>query len=358
MQIVKKKYTIGLVLFVIALGVIAFLPLDLPYKVKSVAVVRPALEWELGRNTEGSLSSLLRNNLTGSVESYGNTEFRRGDVMKFELNPTIEAGGFIQEGDTIGFLYSNEERMKLIQLLGELEVLESQLSYYKAGQKPEDIESAEREVLLAEQELATQRKLMNRSENLKKDSVISMQQYEIDQNELQVKEMNKNLAEAKLKSIMAGDKPEQIQLVQTQIAVAKQQISQVRERLDYLTVISPISGIVVLERKLIQEDILVRVLDTSSFIGIAPILLSDRDFIEPGSEVSIITKIFEKHSVGKVYDFNNVSEIINGEPAVYFTIQFEQSHPSLIPGNLIEIEVKGVTLNPRQYVDKTFNSPG
>lgn len=358
MDLVRKKYTIGLFLAVIILGGLAFVPWDLTYSVRTRAVVKAKVEWEIFRNSEGSISSLLRNNLTGSISSYGNTEFRRGDVMKFEMLPGLYEGGYVEKGDTIGYLYSNDEQMRLIEMKGELKVLESQLKYYTAGQKPEDVVKAEREVDLANQELETQRKLMKRTEMLMKDSVISVQQYEMDLNELKVKALRKTLAEAALNSIKAGDKPEQIELIHSRISALRQQIKQVENRLEYMTLISPLPGMIVLERNFDNQDMLLKVIDTSNYIGVAPLLLQDREYITEGSEVHIITQLYEKTPCGFIKDFNNVSEIVDGQGVVFFTIQFDKSLPILFPGNFIEIEVKGVGLRPIQYMAKSFNSPG
>lgn len=357
MNLVRKKYTIGLFLAVIVLGALSFVPWDLTYTIRTRALVKAHLEWEIFRNSEGSISSLLRNNLTGSISSYGNTEFRRGDVMKFELLPDLYEGGFIVKGDTIGYLYSNEEQMRLIEMKGELKILESRLKYDTAGEKPEEVERAEREVDLASQQLETQRKLMARTEMLMKDSVISVQQYEIDQNELKVKELQKTLAEANLRSIKAGDKPEQIELMKSRIKALNQQILQVEDRLEYMTLISPLSGMIVLERNFENQDMLLKVIDTSNYIGVAPLLLKDRESFTTGNKVNIITQLYEKTPCGYIKDFNNVSQIVDGQGVVFFTIQFDKTLPVLFHGNFIEIEVKGVSLKPIEYMAKSFNSP-
>lgn len=357
MNLIRKKYTIGLFLAVLILGALSFVPWDLSYTIRTRALVKAQIEWEVFRNSEGSISSLLRNNLTGSISSYGNTEFRRGDVMEFKMMPDLHEGRFIVKGDTIGYLYSNEEQMRLIEMKGELKVLESRLKFDAAGEKPEEIEKAEREVDLAIQELETQRKLMSRTEMLMKDSVISVQQYEIDQNELKVKELQKTLAEAKLRSVKAGDKPEQIELMKSRIQALSQQIKQVENRLEYMTLISPISGMIVLERNFDNQDMLLKVIDTSNYIGVAPLLLKDREYIMEGDKVNMITQLYEKTPCGFIKDFNNVSQIVDGQGVVFFTIQFDKSLPILFPGNFIEIEVKGVSLKPIEYMATSFNSP-
>lgn len=358
MQIVNRKYTIILVLIVIAMGTVSLLPLDLPYKTSSKAIIKPSFEWELLRDAEGTIASVYHNHENGLIESYGNTEFRRGDVMHFYLRSDLSDGDFVDAGDTIGYTYSNEEQMRLIELEGKLEVLQSQLGYYTAGQKPEDIEWAEKEVMLASQELETQQKLMARSERLMKDSVISTQQYEIDLNELRVKEMRKVLAEAKLKSLLAGDKPEQITLTQSQIAATRQQINQIKQRLNFLTLTTPVSGVLSSGKSFKKGNRLLRVIDNKRYIGVAPIKLDDKPYIEQDNDVYLVVNDFEKIKIGRVVAFNNEIKLLNGEPVVYVTIAFDETHDLLIPGNLVTIEVVGTSLNPRQYMIKTLQTSG
>lgn len=341
---------------VIAMASVSLLPLDIPYKTTTKAIIKPSFEWELLRDAEGTIASVYHNHENGLIESFGNTEFRRGDVMHFYLRNDLKDGNSVTAGDTIGYTYSNEEQMRLIELEGRIEVLKSQLEYYLAGQKPEDIEWAEKEVQLADQELETQKKLMTRSEQLMKDSVISTQQYEIDFNELRVKEMKKVLAESKLKSLLAGDKPEQILLTRSQIAATQQQINQIKKRLNYLTLTTPVSGILASSKSFQKGNRLLRIIDQNRYIGVAPIKLEDKSYISLGDIVYLVINDFEKKKVGKIIDFNNEIELLNGEPVVYLTIAFDEPHEMIIPGNLVSIEIIGDTLNPRQYMVKTFQT--
>jgi len=357
MPIINKKYTIILFLGLLVIGSVGLLPLDIPYTTRTKALVKPAYEWELLRDETGTLSSVFRNHENGLIESYGNTEFKRGDVINFFLKPGLKEGDLINKGDTIGFTYSNEERMRLIELEGQLSVLESELSYYTAGQKPEDIEWAQREVELANSVFETQQKLMARTEQLMKDSVISVQKFEIDQNELEVTRMRKVLAEARLTSLLAGDKPEQIALTRSKILATNLQIAQIKERLSYLTVTAPISGQLSSGKGYIQKDILLRIIDPDKFIGTAPIKLSDRSFISLGDEVYLIKPGASKKVIGRVIEFNNNIELMIGEPVVYMTIAFDEVNDLILPGNLVEIEIKGASLNPREYFVTSFQKP-
>ncbi len=354
----RKKYTILLILLLIAGVAALFIPVEVNYKIKTRALVQPVQSWELSRLPDGSLISAFRNQLTGAIESYSVTEFRRGDVVRFELRKELFQGFHISKGDTIGFLYSNDEEVRLAELLSEVEVLKAELIFYATGEKPEDVARAEREVAIARRDLETKRLRMERANLLLADSVISMQQYELDQHELDMKELAVQLAEARLAVVTTGDKPERIRLIRTRIEAAEEQIRQIQGRIEQLTLVSPMDGMLVLDRNFLDKDMLVKIADTTAYVGIAPVLLRDKPYIASGNTVVIRDHMLARNrTLGSVHDFNNVSEILQGQTVVFFSVFFDASNGSLMPGKMVDIEVAGVPLTPREYVYKLFRSP-
>jgi hypothetical protein len=354
----RKRYTVFLVLFIgILFAALYWTPYEFPYKIRTKAMIQPVQEWELSRLPDGSLSSLIRNQLTGSIDSYGVTEFRRGDVVRFYLDPDIYRKGVVNEGDTIGYLYSNDEQVRLSELRGQVEVLKAELDFYLSGEKAEDVRRAEREIELAKQEVENQRRLLERSRVLIADSLISVQQFEIDEHDLDMKKLQVELAKARMDVITSGDKPEQIQLIRTRISTLKDQIAQLESRMDQLTLLAPIGGKVVLNRSYLGKDVLVKVIDTSGYVGVAPVMLRDRNYMLSGQSVKMRASMRGFNAEGVVYDFNNVAEVLNGEPVVFFTAWFKNNPQPMLTGKMVEIEVEGVALRPWDYAVKLFQSP-
>lgn len=108
MALRHKRFSLIFLLVLAGLGIFLLLPIELPFKVRTRAIIRPVTEWELSRTAEGNLTQAFHDNLTGTVRSYGVTEFQRGDVVRFEVNPRLRSMASISEGDTVGMLYSNE----------------------------------------------------------------------------------------------------------------------------------------------------------------------------------------------------------------------------------------------------------
>lgn len=162
----QKKYVTWITLLsitLVALFLFVYNPM-ISFRTKTKMVIHPTEEWELCKTIDGNLISVHKNHRKNYVQNYAVTEFQRGDAVRFVLNPKIFDKEQLTIGDTIGYVYSNEEQRRLIQLLGQLGVLSAELEFHTTGQKPEDVLFAERKLILAQQELETQRKLMRRSE--------------------------------------------------------------------------------------------------------------------------------------------------------------------------------------------------
>lgn len=355
-MLLKKKISLLiLILVVVSIILVVFSPFKVSYNVVSKVSIKPALEWELSRTIDGNLITLFKNNLNNTVNSYSVTEFQRGDVVEFKLNNEILDKTCIQKGDTIGFVYSNEEQRKLIELMGNLKILEAEFLFYTTGQKPEDVDKAMKQLILAEKELETQQKLMARSEILIQDTVISLQQYDIDLNELKIKEMAFEIAKANYESVTTGEKPEQAQLIESKIYALNLQIEQIKERINYFTLISPINGILAKNRYQSQisdnlkSEVLVKIIDVTEKIGVAPVRLSDLAYFSKGNEVFLPKE--KKH--GNIISIDNVAQNNWIESSVFLTFKIEDAE-DLSPGTFTDIKIYGAELNLKDYLINIF----
>lgn len=344
-------------IFFITISLIGYFTLthvSIDYKVRSTGLLLPAREWSLSRTIEGNLISSFKDNIQGSVNTYNVTEFSRGDVVEFRLNEKLFIKGVIQKGDTIGRIYSNEEQRKLLQLEGELEILGSELLYVTTGQKPEDVEKAYKQYLLATQEYETEKLLMTRTEELYKDSVIATQQYEVELNKLKVKELEKEVALANYESITVGEKPEQEILTQSKITALKMQIDQLQDRLDYFTIISPVNGIVMKNSTTGTSSMLLKIYDTTRYVIISPIEIFERQYVKTGNKTLIKSKAFDQGIEGELVKLDNIVQVLNSKQAVYSTILIEENTTQLL-GEYSEVEIVCENISLFTYFKRIFN---
>lgn len=346
----SRKYVVILVIGVlIAFLLYASTIVKVPYQITSKAYFMPALEYNLIRTIEGNLITSLKDNSSGVVKNYGITEFERGDVVQFMVSEELIKQKSVKAGDTIGWILSNEQQKILIQLKGELGVLKAEFDFYTTGQKPEDIETAKVQWELAKQQLDIQKKLMQRSAILFKDSVIAQQEYDIELNNLKVKEIEVGIAEARYMSITTGEKKEQERLILAKIKNIESQIGQVSARLAYFTFTSPISGMLIAQRGLdtIFGGNVISIGNTDKWVGLTPVQLRERAFIHLGDT------LFCSESVGKITGIDNSVKIIDGKQAFYITTEWESKN-NILPGSIDEVKIVGGKITIAEYFLRIF----
>lgn len=350
----QKKGLVWMIVFLSILALAFYIPYELPYRIYTRGLIVPAYEWSLARTLEGNLISAYKDNIKGSVDTYGVTEFQRGDVVEFRLNPLIYQNLYVQKGDTIGVLYSNEEERRLIQLQGDYDILKSQLIFYTTGQKPEDVQEAEKKLALMDQELATQKGLMERMESLYRDSLISDQHYEIELNKFRTTQLSRDVAEAQYLSAITGDKPEQAELIQTQMVALQQQIQQIKTRLEYFTLLSPLSGMVVLNRGSDNSELLITIADTSSYVVLLPIDVMERKFVTENMQAEVRLSHTRQKSSGIIRSIDNVVQWVDSKQAFFATAIFS-NEMEIMPGTFTEVVVHCENINIREYISRILD---
>jgi multidrug efflux pump subunit AcrA (membrane-fusion protein) len=317
------------------------------YRISSKAFFMPASEYGITRNVDGNLISTLTDHHTHLVERYSITEFQRGDVVELIMSTKITNNGFITAGDTIGYIISNEEQRNLIDLQGQLDVLKAELLFFTTGQKPEDVLLALNQLELAKQELETERLLMERSERIFSEGAISRQEYDIALNTLKVRELAVKIAQANWESISTGEKPEQEQLTLAQIAALSKQIDQIKQRIQSLTITSPVGGKLIMHRDLQLTGQIITIADTSALIALIPIPVKERSFMHEGS------KVVYSGMEGSVSRLDNAVKMIGSQQAFYITATFPWSE-NLMPGYTGNVTIYTDSITPLQYLARLF----
>jgi multidrug efflux pump subunit AcrA (membrane-fusion protein) len=343
----KRILIVASVIAFIALLLVASFYIEVPYTIRSRALFMPASEYNLVRTADGNLISSFKDNIKGVVKSYGVTEFQRGDVVQFLLNPKMSNQKYVQAGDTIGWIVSNEEQRNLIQLKGELNILKAEMAFYTTGQKPEDIQTAKEQLELAKEQLDIQKKLLKRSVALFKDSVIPQQDYDIELNKLKVKEIEVGIAEARYLSITTGEKKEQERLVAARISNLESQIQQVSNRLAYFTFTTPLSGIILLQRENEIGENVIAIGDTSHWVGVIPVQLKERDFIKLTDTIAF------KELKGNIVGIDNSVKIIDRKQSFYVTGVWPYKD-NIMPGTLAEVDINCPKVSIKDYFLRLF----
>ncbi|GAL86427.1 hypothetical protein MYP_3656 [Sporocytophaga myxococcoides] len=328
----KKKFLYFGIALAIVLGVI-YCPFKFTYIVYATGKVFPTYEWVLGRTYDGRITETIKNNQLGVISSYAGKEFQRGDVFDFYINPEINNKQFVERGETIGILNSTELMRQINQLKGEREVEKALLKVYSTGQKIQTIKEAETNLTLAKERFSIQDKLISRQADLFKDSLISPQQYDIAKNEYELSKINLTLAEAQLKTLSTGEKPEQIKFIIEKIENLTKQIASLESRKEALQIKAPFAGLI--QRKkggLSSVEVLANIVDTASYIIVTPVRIKEFKNLANGQKC--VLKLFNSdcEMEATVCHIDNAIQIIGGKQAIYVTAKIDKKCPGVYPG--------------------------
>ncbi len=322
----------ALLVAVVAVAGFAASAIRIPYRIAAKAVFVPAREYTLERTTGGHLVSSFRDNVRNAIDSYGVTQFARGDVVEFVLADSIADRAHVDEGDTLGWIVSNDENRKLLELQGELRVLEARLQDLETGRKPEEVTRAKEQWDLARQKLEIQKSLTERMRRLQGESLVSEQDYEVAANQLRVREIAVDVARADYLATRSGEKPESIELIRTRIGAVRDQIDQVEEKIGRFTLVSPASGEVILPRGGAESQTLLSIADTSRSVAIVPIRAEERSRLRVGQAV------FYDGRRGRLDSIGGEVSLIDRHQAIQVTAVWP-SDPEILPGSIRDVTV-------------------
>ena len=348
-----KKHISFFILGVLALFILSLFLVEMPYAIRAKGIVKPVMEWYLQKADDGTLVNLMEDHVSGSIQEYKVQEFQRGDVVHFSFNDRLIRQEMVNKGDTIAWVVSHDIDMQMVQKQGELAYQEALKKVYLTGEKPEALQMALDEVELARQELETQQKITERVQHLYEQDLVSQQEYELAVNDLMVRQHALEIAQSHYRALLAGEKEEEISVIRSRIASLERQITQLEQHRQAMHIISPISGRVVRQRGLEQQQDkeVIRLADMSSVLAFVPVDSYERPFIEPGQEVWIRQQGSRKEIRGKVLDIDNSVQMINNQPKVFVTIMVEENESlDLLSNMIVDARIHADDLTLWQYL--------
>lgn len=333
----------------------ASIKINAVYTIHSRGMVLPGKAWEMQRYADGNFITLLKDNFNGITDRFNVTEFSRGDVVEFRLLHNAEENPWIRQGDTLGYINSNEEQRRYRQLQDELEVLQAELLFYTTGLKPEDIEVSWERLKLAEQDLKTETLLFQRNQELFEDSVISKREHEIFENTLKLKEAELQIRSAEYSSAITGDKPEQELLIRSKILQTTNQLEKISERLSHFTVVSPIDGVLKKNLELLPDRMQLTVWDTSRLAVVIPIEVFEKKFVKLGDEISFYSLSEKSYLTGKITSINNVVQQLSNKQVIFATAQVDENISLEALGELVEVKIWCDEITLKEYFQRIIN---
>jgi hypothetical protein len=337
-NIMVKKYQKPVVLLILATSIVIILTnLQIPYKIKTMAKVLPLRQWILTRNASGDILTYSSNNLEGVNNSFKLTSFERGESMILEFTSKCNNGELVNEGDTLGIIYSNKKQEKLVQLNGELDVLKATLGANVSGDKATEIMEAEKRVELARSEYEKQFRIVNRSKKLFEKELIAEEDYQSAVDELNILDKSILVKQAELETCLSGVKDEEVKLLQEKILAINGEVSFLKKEIyAQSSILAPFSGR--LEKSFSSDTLLV----LSNFeIGIAliPIAVEDENYLEEGDNVEFNLSNSSETMSGSVQMKQPTMKIINGRQCIMVLATVNNLSNKFISGIIARAEI-------------------
>lgn len=316
-----KRYSAIIILpLLIAL---AYVPLDVPFTLDSVARVLPARQWVLTHAAAGTLAASVYDHRTGSVRGQEGYQFDRGDLVQMRFQENWKSGTRVKAGETVATILSNRLSEQLVQLKNQLAVEEANLGVATTGQKPQVLAQLEEEISLAKADVELRRKTLERLNQLQGDGLISALQLEQAETALHDAEARVRLAEKSLAISASGEKQEMVTVTSSRIAALQKEIEFLENKRSKYVITAPFAGEVRFENAVEGERLLVE--DTTALIVQIPIRLRDQQYLQPGQQIEL--QLIERRASAQatVLEISKRVEVVGFEQVVIVKALVAQS---------------------------------
>ena len=326
---------IGIVVAVVG-GVLA-LPIQVPYTISTMGKVLPAAEWVLVRDQGGSIGTLLRDNLTGTIRSSDAHYFERGDAVRYRLNPALHAQAHVAEGDTVLHIESNETERQLAALSGEAAAARSEVALYASGEKAAVVEAAERRLERAVERARQQQRSVERLQALRERQLVAEQELEYAASQLEIFEAEAEMALAELNVVRTGSKQERVTFAETAADAREQEMRALSERLAMQTILAPISGIAV---RSFGSDTLLTIRDMSSAIVVMPVTWDDIEALKINQTVRLNIRNGSEEVTGRIVEIGDTIQRLGREQVVTVTARIEHMPGQTVTGGVVPCRIE------------------
>jgi hypothetical protein len=328
-------------------GVLPFLPVQIPSSIRTYGRIQCAHEWVLVRGVDGQLNASTFNHETGVNEGYHASSFDRSASVYFTLNPGMIPGRLITRGDTVGIVSSSETQERLIALNGELARAEGLLRVNTSGEKEVVVQAAEQRLEIAKRRRLEQERSFDRMKALYTQGLLPQGQYESAENSMHGAEDEVALSTSALAEARSGAKPEQVELVSSNIAALKEEIAALRRRAATHTIVAPLTGLVA---RSTSAEVLLTIADTSRYVAMVPVRLTDVARVAAIPEARVTFLGFSTPLRGRIAAMDHQVTSIGLERVVMATAVLDRTAAPLVVGLTLRCDVTCPPVTPMMLV--------
>ena len=327
-------------------GLVVVLPVRFPSMVSSTAAVTAAQKWILVKGPDGQLIARTINYRTGLNDGYRVSNFSAGSSISFSVDPSLAPGAHIDVGDTVGWVSSTEMQERLVVLKGQLAAAQRNLVVNATGQKAAIVHEAQERLQSAKRRRDEYQATVTRTRALLERHLIPDRDYERVVSEANTLEDAIAIAEAALEVARTGAKPEQLALVEANIAALKDEIAAIQATAATYTLRAPIAGTIA---STFSGDTLLTIAATSPYVALIPIRWRDYSRVAGMKAPQVTIAGFSRAVRGRIVALNREVQLLYGERVVMATALLDSPPEDLLPGSLVRCRVACTPLTAMEY---------
>lgn len=348
----RNKTQILIVLLVVLTAVlVASLFIRSTIKLSSYSLVLPEEKWLVTLGGGGQIISNLINNVNGQTVQYNITQFERGEFVNLNFANSLSKKREFSKGDTVLAMNSSNVRDQLITALGELQIATAKYKSLSSAEKESLINEAKTKLAYVEEKISEQKVLVERTKQLFDKGYSSQQEFELQKWNLNLLNIEKEIFSSQLENLKTGVKPEELELVKSEINSVMARMDFLKERESQLVVLSPLNGKVAAS---LSPDTLLVVINSQKIVMNLPIKIANYKEFTVGQEIPLQINGSKTISTGKVISVDQEVKIVNQQQVVLVSILAENSAGELLPGMVTEVTLKLGEISLFQHLLRFF----
>ncbi len=289
----------------------------------------------------------------GTISKFSVTQFERGDIINFSLRPSISAGAFVFENDTIGTIYSNNIEREFVNLNSELKIAQALFNLNRKGEKKAIVRASEERYRYNLQKIEEHKKILSRIRQLYEVGLTTKEDYEIALGKLNLFSIDASIARAQLNATKTGVKAEELNLLRTRIETLEDKLLSLQKRSESFTITSQISGKIT---RVFSKDTLLMITDTSAYIVFIPVEWNQKNYLRKGQNVELMLNGIQKVLTGKLAMIDHSVNIINGKQMVFVSAIIAEYDSNIIPGMMIRSKIYCEPVTIVEYIKRSLQT--
>ena len=330
---IDRKIIIGIALFCTVLVLLLISGVKVPHSLSIFAEVHPQQKWQIVKGTDGQLTSTLLYYETGFSNTFGVTQFQRGESMIFSFSESMKNKKEIKAGDSIGVIRSSDIEKDIVRLEGALSVAKAELAANKTGEKAPLITEAKNRLEFAKAKLGQKKDTFQRNEQLYKKGFLPEESYQTDLWEIKQLEIEISIYESQLEAITSGLKPETLKLLESKITALTNELEVQKKRSKNYVVVSPINGII---NRSFSSDTILSVINLERVVMNVPLKITYMNSFKEGEVVSVKFENYPEDFNARLLSLSKEVKMLNREQVIVAAILINNSGEQLLPGMITQ----------------------